>query len=98
MPVQPPDPAQLAAVAAQYGLGLDEADLASFSPVVEGAAPVVFGLITDAVGEDDRGLQLSFLIALPSLVAAAWLLRVAGRSYDADRAAVLHADHSHGDD
>lgn len=36
MPVQPPDPAALHAVAAQYGLGLDDADIASFSPMVHG--------------------------------------------------------------
>ncbi|MCW2621385.1 MAG: transporter [Frankiales bacterium] len=60
--------------------------------VVEGAAPLFFGLITDAVGNDDRGLQLSFLLALPSLVLAALLLRAATGSYDADRTAVLDAD------
>lgn len=36
MPVQPPDPADLARVAERYGLRLDEADLTSFAPVVEG--------------------------------------------------------------
>lgn len=36
MPVQPPDPAEMARVAERYGLGLDEEDLASFAPVVEG--------------------------------------------------------------
>jgi amidase len=36
MPVRPPDPADLQKVAAHYGLGLDEADLASFSPMVNG--------------------------------------------------------------
>ena len=36
MPVQPPDPAVLAEVAAHYGLGLTDSDLASFSPMVHG--------------------------------------------------------------
>ncbi|MDN5749336.1 MAG: amidase [Pseudonocardia sp.] len=36
MPVRPPDPAALQKVAQHYGLGLDEADLASFSPMVDG--------------------------------------------------------------
>ena len=36
MPVQPPDPSELARVAEHYGLGLDADDLASFAPVVEG--------------------------------------------------------------
>ncbi len=36
MPVTPPDPAALDAVARRYGLGLDEADLASFAPMVQG--------------------------------------------------------------
>ncbi len=36
MPVQPPDPAEMARVAEHYGLRLDDADLASFAPVVEG--------------------------------------------------------------
>ena len=36
MPVQPPDPAELARVSARYGLGLDESDLAEFSPTVAG--------------------------------------------------------------
>jgi amidase len=36
MPVQPPDADALAALARRYGLGLDEGDLASFSPLVAG--------------------------------------------------------------
>ncbi len=60
--------------------------------LVEGAAPVVFGLITDGVGDDARGLQRSFLLALPSLVVAAGLLRRAARTFDADRARVVHTD------
>lgn len=36
MPVQPPDPTEMARVAERYRLGLDEGDLASFAPVVEG--------------------------------------------------------------
>lgn len=36
MPVRPPDPATLHAVAARYGLGLDDADIASFTPFVHG--------------------------------------------------------------
>ncbi len=36
MSVQPPDEARLAQVAEQYGLRLDEADLAQFAPVVAG--------------------------------------------------------------
>ena len=36
MAVQPPDRAAMAQVAQRYGLDLDDADLASFSPVVEG--------------------------------------------------------------
>jgi len=60
--------------------------------VAEGGAPLVFGLITQAVGDDDRGLQLSFLVALPTLVAAAVLLRVAVSRYDADRARVVATD------
>ncbi len=36
MPVQPPDPAALAAVAQRYGLGLTQADIASFTPMVHG--------------------------------------------------------------
>ncbi|MCX6462339.1 MAG: amidase family protein, partial [Pseudonocardiales bacterium] len=36
MPVRPPDPDDLRAVAEHYGLGLDDADLASFSPMVNG--------------------------------------------------------------
>lgn len=36
MPVTPPDPAAIHAVAAHYGLGLDDADVASFTPMVHG--------------------------------------------------------------
>ncbi len=36
MPVQPPDPTEMAQVAARYGLRLDEADLAGLAPAVEG--------------------------------------------------------------
>lgn len=36
MPVRPPDPAALKAVAEQYGMGLDDADIASFSPMAHG--------------------------------------------------------------
>lgn len=36
MAVQPPDPTEMARVAASYGLGLDEDDLAQFGPVIEG--------------------------------------------------------------
>ncbi|WP_300007854.1 amidase [Pseudonocardia sp.] len=36
MPVRPPDPDDLKAVASHYGLGLDDADIASFSPMVHG--------------------------------------------------------------
>jgi amidase len=36
MPVDPPDDAALAAVAEHYGLGLSDADVASFSPMVHG--------------------------------------------------------------
>ena len=36
MPVQPPDPAALAAVAEHYGLDLSDADVSSFSPMVHG--------------------------------------------------------------
>ena len=36
MPVRPPDPDALHAVAARYGLGLDDADVASFTPMVHG--------------------------------------------------------------
>ena len=36
MPVQPPSPAALAQVAEHYGLRLSDADVASFSPAVEG--------------------------------------------------------------
>ncbi len=36
MPVEPPDPAAIAKVAEHYGLRLSDADVASFSPVVEG--------------------------------------------------------------
>ena len=36
MPLRPPDPDDLAKAAQQYGLGLDEADVASFSPMVHG--------------------------------------------------------------
>ena len=36
MPVRPPDPDDLRTVAQRYGLGLDDADLASFSPAVDG--------------------------------------------------------------
>ena len=36
MAVQPPDRAAMAAISQRYGLGLDDADLASFAPVVEG--------------------------------------------------------------
>ncbi len=61
--------------------------------LVEGGAPLAFGLITDAVGNDDQGLQLSFLIALPSLLLAGLVLRAAAKSYDGDRARVLAMDH-----
>ena len=37
MPVTPPTPEQLAALAARDGLGLDEAGLAAFAPLVEGS-------------------------------------------------------------
>ena len=37
MPVTPPSPEQLAALAARDGLGLDEAGLAAFAPLVEGS-------------------------------------------------------------
>ncbi|MBW0091162.1 amidase [Pseudonocardia sp. KRD-184] len=36
MPLRPPDPDDLAKAAQHYGLGLDEADVASFSPMVHG--------------------------------------------------------------
>ena len=36
MPVQPPDPTELARIAAHYGLDLSAADLESFSPFVTG--------------------------------------------------------------
>lgn len=36
MPISPPDPATMLAVGESYGLGLSEADVASFAPVVEG--------------------------------------------------------------
>jgi amidase len=36
MPIQPPDPAAIAEVAESYGLGLSDADVASFSPMVHG--------------------------------------------------------------
>ena len=36
MPVRPPGPDDLRAIARQYGLGLDDADVASFSPMVDG--------------------------------------------------------------
>ncbi len=36
MPIQLPDPAEMARVAERYGLRLGDADLASFAPVVEG--------------------------------------------------------------
>jgi amidase len=36
MPVQPPDPSALAKVAEGYGLGLADADIASFKPLVDG--------------------------------------------------------------
>ena len=36
MPVEPPDPTALAAVAQHYGLGLDAADLDQLSPMVAG--------------------------------------------------------------
>ena len=36
MPVTPPTPEQLAALAARDGLGLDEAGLAAFAPLVAG--------------------------------------------------------------
>lgn len=62
--------------------------------VVEGGAPLAFGLITGAVGNDDQGLQLSFLIALPSLLLAGLVLRAAAGSYDRDRARVLAMDHA----
>jgi predicted MFS family arabinose efflux permease len=53
---------------------------------VEGLAPLLFGVITDVIGNDDRGLQVSFLTALPSIVAAGWLLQRASHTYDADAA------------
>ena len=36
MPVDPPDDATLRSIAQRYGLGLTDADLASFRPFVEG--------------------------------------------------------------
>ncbi|HYH30306.1 MAG TPA: amidase [Pseudonocardia sp.] len=36
MPLDPPDPAAIRAVAQRYGLGLSEADIASFDPFVQG--------------------------------------------------------------
>ena len=36
MPVDPPDPAAIRAVAQRYGLGLSDADVTSFGPFVEG--------------------------------------------------------------
>jgi amidase len=36
MPVQPPAPSELAKVVERYGLGLDEADISAFSPIVNG--------------------------------------------------------------
>ena len=47
MPVDPPDDATLRSIAQRYGLGLTDADLASFRPFVEGLlaswGAVVFG-------------------------------------------------------
>ncbi len=36
MPVQPPDPSALTRVSERYGLGLSDADIASFGPLVHG--------------------------------------------------------------
>ncbi len=57
--------------------------------VAEGGAPLVFGLVARGVGEDDRGLQVAFLTALPALVAAGGVLLLARRSYDVDRSRLL---------
>ena len=61
--------------------------------LAEGGAPLVFGAVASAAGGgDDHGLQTAFLVTLPGLVATAGLLVLAGRRYDADRAAVLEAE------
>lgn len=54
--------------------------------LAEGGAPFLFGIIVHLVGSDDRGLQLSFLTALPALATASVLLLWARHSFDADRA------------
>lgn len=60
--------------------------------VAEGGAPLVFGLVARSIGDDDRGLQVAFLTALPALAAAGGVLVLARRSYDADRARLLASD------
>ncbi len=61
--------------------------------LVEGGAPVVFGVVTDAASSQEQGLQRSFLLALPSLLVAAVLLHRAAARFDADRARVRNDDH-----
>ncbi len=51
-------------------------------------------MVTDAVGEHDRGLQVSFLLALPTLFVAVWWLRRAASTFGVDRGVVLDADYA----
>ncbi|MGE3253061.1 amidase [Pseudonocardia sp.] len=60
MPVQPPDPDIMRKVAAQYGLGLTDADLEAFSP-----------LVTGLLGSWDAVEEL-YTAAVPAMPERAW--------------------------
>ncbi|MGD9527895.1 MAG: amidase family protein, partial [Pseudonocardia sp.] len=60
MPVQPPDPDTMRKVAAQYGLGLTDADLEAFSP-----------LVTGLLGSWDAVEEL-YTAAVPAMPERAW--------------------------
>ena len=56
----------------------------------EGAAPLLFGLLSAHLAGGGRaGLQLAFVVALPTLLVAGLILLLALRSYQADVAATL---------
>ncbi|MCU1594695.1 MAG: transporter [Frankiales bacterium] len=77
--------------------GRSEAVRTMTRALAEGGAPFLFGLIVGWVGEDDRGLQLAFLTAMPGLLAASVLLLRARSSFDEDRARVAALDRAAGE-
>jgi predicted MFS family arabinose efflux permease len=61
--------------------------------VAEAGAPLLFGLVSDAIGaEDGHGLRWTFLVALSTLVASGLILQVARRYYPRELAAAAASE------